>query len=464
MKILQPLLFLSALLIADNVQAQQKLTLKDAIQQAVDNYGIIKAKANYASASKTSVVQAKRDYLPNFNIGVQQDYGTNNGQNGPLYGFGGVAVASSGPALSAQNYNAAFGALYLTNLNWDFYAFGRAKEKIKTAQAVANRDNSDLQQEIFQQKVRVSAAYLNLVAAQRLTTSYRKNLTRADTFRRVVIARAKGGLIAGVDSSQANAEISGARILFTQALDAEQQQAKNLAVLIGSDQTTFLLDSVFISSVPAGINVVNTADSVRNHPLLNYYKSRIAVSDEQAAYYKTFNYPALSLVSVFQTRGSGFSSRYATDQTAYSSNYLDGVKPTRSNYLIGIGITWNLTQPLRIAQQVKAQRYISEGLKNEYDQTRLELKAQLNLADTRIKNALSNYREAPVQVKAASDAWIQKSVLYKNGLSDLVNVTQARYALIRAETDRDIAYNNVWQALLLKAAASGDFNLFINEL
>jgi hypothetical protein len=29
--------------------------------------------------------------------------------------------------------------------------------------------------------------------------------------------------------------------------------------------------------------------------------------------------------------------------------------------------------------------------------------------------------------------------------------------------DKDIAYNNVWQALLYKAAATGDFGLFINN-
>ncbi|MBD1391942.1 TolC family protein [Mucilaginibacter glaciei] len=464
MKILQPLLYLSALLIAESAQAQQTLTLKDAVRQAVTNYGTVKAKANYANASKASAVQAKRDYLPNLNISAQQDYGTVNGQNGPLYGFGGLGVASSGLPLDHQNWNAAFGALYLTNVNWDFFAFGRAKEKIKSAEAAATRDNNDLQQEIFQQEVRVSAAYLNLLAAQRLTASYRKNLNRADTFRQVVIARAKGGLIAGVDSSQANAEISGAKILLTQALDAEQQQAKNLAVLIGSDNYNFNLDSLFINRVPANITTPNTPDAVSNHPLLSFYKSRIDVSDKQAAYFKTFNYPVFSLVGVFQTRGSGFSNLYSVNQNAYTTNYGDGIKPTRSNYLIGVGVTWNLTQPLRISQQVKAQRYISLGLQDEYDQTKLELNAQLNLSDAKIRNALSNYREVPVQIKAASDAWIQKSVLYKNGLSNLVDVTQARYALIRAETDRDIAYNNVWQALLLKAAAAGDFNLFINEL
>jgi len=42
-------------------------------------------------------------------------------------------------------------------------------------------------------------------------------------------------------------------------------------------------------------------------------------------------------------------------------------------------------------------------------------------------------------------------------------VTQARYELIRAETNRDITFSNVWQALLLKAAATGDMNIFLQN-
>ncbi|RFZ94909.1 TolC family protein [Mucilaginibacter conchicola] len=464
MKQLSLLVLASAFLLADSAKAQQHLSLKEALQMATDNYGTIKAKANYANASKAGVDQAKREYLPNLNLGVEQAYGTINGQNGPLYAFGG-AVASSGPALAKQNWNAAFGALYLANMNWDFFAFGRARDRVRAAQAVAQRDNNDYQQEIFQQKIKVAAAYLNLVAAQRITTSYRKNLLRADTSRFVVLARAKGGLIAGVDSSQANAEISGAKILLVQALNAEQEQAKTLAVLIGSQSADFALDTTFTSRIPADIAGATASDSVSaKHPVLDYYKSRIAVSDKQADYLRTFSYPTFSLQGVFQSRGSGFSSNYITDQTAYSGNYWDGVNPTRSNYLVGVGISWNFTQPFRVAKQVKAQRLISAGLNDEYSLARQELTAQVNLSDKKIVNALTNYREVPVQIKAAGDAWLQKSVLYKNGLTNLVDVTQARYALIRAETDRDIAYNNVWQALLLKAAATGDLNLFVNEL
>lgn len=456
-------LFLFAMFCCYTCSAQaQVLTMKDAVQTALNNYGTIKAKANYLNASKATVLQSKRDYLPNLSISAQQDYGTVNGQNGPLYGFGGLGVASSGLPLPEQNWNAAFGALYLANINWEFFAFGRAKERIRTAQSVAARDERDWQQEQFRHEVKVAGAYLNLLAAQRLIRSWERNLERADTFRAIVKRRVDNGLIAGVDSSLASAEVSNARITLTKARDVEKEQANQLAQLMGVEPVDFVLDSSIISRIPSVITDTVTLNS-NEHPYLQYYRSRIQLSEEQEKYIKTLNYPAFSLFSVLQTRASGFSSEYATDQKAFTQSYWDGINPTRSNYLFGIGVTWNLTSPLRVRQQSAAQGFTSKALQNEMEVVDQQLKAQLVLADVKIKNALDNYREAAVQIKAASDAYLQKSVLYKNGLSTLVDVTQAMYTVSRAETDRDIAYSNVWQALLLKAAAAGNFGLFINE-
>lgn len=441
--------------------AQTTLTLKEAVALGVKNYGTILAKQSYAQASEAVVEQTKRDYLPNLNFGAQQDYGTVNSQFGPLYGFGGLNAASSGPTLSDQNWNAAFGSLYFTNINWDFFAFGRATEKIKTAKAAAARDSKDWEQEIFKHEVKVAATYLNLLAAQQLIRSYQKNLERADTFRYVVVTRAHNGLIAGVDSSQANAERSNARIQLLKAMDVEQAQSSQLAQLLGIPVQKFLLDTYFVARVP-----VIPEDSVVSdvHPVLQWYKSRKLVSDEQAHYLKTFYFPAVSLVGVLQTRGSGFGNDYLTNTQDYSTSYWDGTKPTRTNYLFGIGFTWNITQAFRTSKQVKAQNLISKGLEYESDLAGQEINAQLSLSKNRIKNAIDAYNEVPVQVKAASDAYLQKSVLYKNGLTNLVDVTQALYALVNAETNRDIAYSNVWQALLLKAAALGDFSVFENQL
>nr|WP_199157941.1 TolC family protein [Pedobacter sp. ASV2] len=450
------LLFFNAL--AANAQ---KLTLKDAVNTALNNYGTIKAKNNYANASKANIQQAKREYLPNLNLSAQQDYGTINGQNGPSYGFGGFGTASSGPALDKQNWNAAFGALYLANINWDFFTFGKVNQKIKVADAAYKRDQNDLEQEKFQQEIRVSAAYLNLLAAQRLTKSQQKNLERAITFKNTAVIRAKNGLIAGVDSSFAKAEVSSAKIALTKSQDLEQEQANRLGVLMGLTATDYTLDTTSISRIP--LDMLNDTTIKSNHPILKYYQNRIDVSKEQQDYYRRLYYPSFSLFGVIQGRGSGFKSDYGLNQNAYTSNYADGINPVRGNYLIGIGMSWNLASLLKNAPQVKAQHYITEGLKDEYELADQQLKAQLALADAKLKNALSNYNEAPIQVKAASDAYLQKSTLYKNGLTTLVDLTQALFTLNRAETDRDIAYTNVWQALLLKSAALGNYELFINE-
>lgn len=440
----------------------QALSMKDALATALTNYGTIKAKNNYANASRAAVQQSKRDYLPNLVLSAQQDYGTVNGQNGPLYGFGGFGVASSGLPLNAQNWNAAFGGLYLANISWEFFTFGRTRERIKISQAALQRDENDLAQEKFQHQVKVAGAYLNLLAYQRITISQQKNLERAMVVRTNVVARAKSGLIAGVDSSLANAEVSSAKIALTRAKDAEQEQGSRLAVLLGVTATEFQLDSAFVSRIPNSI-LSAAAPKDGMHPILTYYKSRVDISVEQSKYFQRFYFPSFTMFGVLQDRASGFSAGYTQDQTAFNQDYIKGVTPSRANYLFGIGLNWNLTTIARNSAQVKSQKFISEALQNEYELAAQQLKVQQALADQKIKNALDNYNEAPVQVKAATDAYNQKNALYKNGLTTIVDVTQTLYTLNRAETDRDIAYSNVWQALLLKAAATGDFETFIKE-
>ncbi len=449
-------------LVAD---AQQKpLTIKEAVKTALQNYGTIKAKANFINASKAALQGTRRDALPDLSLSVQQDYGTINGQSGPLYGFRGLGASSGGPSLESQSWASAFGSLYLANINWDFFSFGRVRERVNAAKLAVVRDQNDLEQEKFEHQIRVAAAYLNLLAAQRLTRSQQNNLDRASRLRDVVVARTKNGLNPGVDSSQANAEISAAKISLVRARDYEQEQANQLAQFMGIITQDFTLDSLFISRIPTSIYNSSSRQASTVHPVLKFYQSQVDVSLQQLKYLRTFNYPTFSLFGIVQTRGSGFDYNYGSQfPKAYSTGYWSGVQPNRSNYLTGIGFIWNLTTPLRIQQQLLSEKYNSLALTDQYNLVEQQFQNDLLLASNKIKNALENYREAPIQVKAASDAYLQKSVLYKNGLSNIVDITQALYTLNRAETDRDIAYSNVWQALLLKASASGDFGLFINE-
>jgi len=443
--------------------SQTHLSLKEAVDKGVANYGMVKAKGSYAKAAQETVKQARRDYLPNLNLSAQQDYGTVNGQNGPLYGFGGLGVASSGLPLAEQNWNTAFGALYLVNMNWDFFTFGRAKQRINIAKADAERQQKDFEQEQFQQKIKVAGAYLNLLASQRLEISQLKNLNRSQVVLDNAAVRVKNGLLAGVDSTLASAEVSRAKIALNQIREQVKIQNNRLVELMGIEPTDFVVDTTFVASVPkAMVTGEMQADSL-NNPIRQFYKSRIELSKNQLSLYKREYYPTFSLFGVYQARGSGFNNDYASNQNSFTKNYADGVDPTRQNYLLGVGMTWNLTTIARSSKKVSAQKLISQGLEEEYQAIDLQLKAQEDAANARLGFAMQNYAEAPKQVRAAQQAYLQRTTLYKNGLTNLVDVTQVLYALNRAETDRDIIYTNVWQALLMKAASTGDFNLFINE-
>jgi len=443
--------------------AQQKeLSMKDAEQTALANYGTIKAKASQLNSAKSYLTETKTEYLPDVNLSAQQVYGTANSQFGPISGYHGLATAASGPVLANQNWNASFGSLYVSNVNWDFFAFGRSKEKVQVQRDVVNLDANDLAQEQFEHEIRVASAYLNLLVAQQLSKAQQDNLNRSIDLQKVVIARVKNGLNPGVDSSLANAEVSNARIALTNAQQVVQDQNNQLAVYLGIAPQDFLLDSAFVTKTPANI-YAQPAINPDEHPVLKYYRDRIGVSDEQAKYLSTFSYPTFSLFGLFQGRGSGFNAGYSLNQSDYNSSYGAGADPTRYNYLLGVGVIWNITNPFRVHYQVQSQKYTSEQYRDEYDLVGQQLRDQQVLADTKIANVLKNYNEAPIEVKASNDAYIQKFTLYKNGLANIVDFTQALYTLNRAEVDQDIASNSVWQALLYKSAATGDFGIFINN-
>jgi outer membrane protein TolC len=444
------------------------LTLQEAIQTGLKNYQSIKAKENYAKAATENISVVKREYLPDLNLSAQNSYGTVNGENGPMWGYKGWTTGASGPALPSQNWNAAFGGLYLANISWDVVTFGRQHAKVWAAKEQLNTNRADLDQETFEQQVRIAGAYLNLLAAQRLRGSMESNLKRAQDLQHIIVSRALNGLTAGVDSSIANAEVSKAKLTLVDAVNYENAQGNKLSEMMDIPPQDFSLDTTFVTKIPNQLlETVTAQDSVslKEQPLLKLFGSRVTLSEANQQLLSKNAMPRLSFMGVMQTRGSGFDYDYgAANLSHYSQGYWSGVKPQVSNYLVGLNLSWTVTDLWRTHSQVARQHYTTEALKNEYNQTYNRLQHQLQLSEQQIDNAVKKYREAPVGLKAASDAFLQKSTLYENGLSNIADLAQALYNINRAETDRDIAYNGVWQAILYKSATVGDLQLFLSQL
>lgn len=439
----------------------QTLSMKEALSMALDNYESIKAKSNYLKASEAKIEESQRDYWPELKLSAQQSYGTINAQNGPMYGFGGLGVASTSMPLADNNWNAAFGSLYLANVNWEFFTFGQTRNKIQLAKIGSQQRVTDLEQEKFQHQIKVITTYLNLLAVQRMVFVQQENVKRAEVFLTTVLSLAESGLKPMVDASLAKAEVSNAKIGLLRIQDKEIEFSKALAMVIGVEYSLFELDDSFSKEQPL---LLHSAEVNTSHPLLANKQSKIDLSEGQTKLLRSQNMPKLSMFGVIQGRGSGFEHNYVQDNTAFSRSYLDGVGIHRGNYLVGVGLTWSVSSLFRNHSKIKNQKYETLALQDEYKLMDRELQNESAMATDRIENAKAHKKESPIQVDAASNAYNQHVALYKNGLSNVADLTQAFYALNRAEIDDEIASINVWQALLLKASSTGYLNLFINEL
>jgi outer membrane protein TolC len=444
-----------------SAQELEHITLSQSIERGIKNYQSINAKQNYVNAAKDLTRNARNEYLPNVIASVQQNYGTINGQFGPGAPIGVLGVASSGPVSNQQNWNATFGALYILSTNWDVFTFGRIHSRVELGDAQQRQSSADLEQEIFVHQVRIAGAYLNLLIAQQLLESAKSNFDRAQTIQENVRARTLSGLNAGVDSSLANAEVSSAKLMVLNSITNEQAVQRQLSEFLGTNTITFDPDTSLFKRIP---ETFTTNSVIGQNPQLLFYRERINYANHLTKATQKSIMPGLTVFGVYQARASGFNYTYNPETlNGYSNQYKDGINPSRFNYVAGVSLTWNLISPLKIRHQVSSQRFIAAGYQNEYDQLDNQLKNQLMLSDQKIENALQSAAEAPVQYNAALETYLQKSVMYKNGLATMIDMQQAMYVLNRAETDRRVASINVWLALLIKAAAAGDFSLFLNQ-
>lgn len=437
----------------------QILPLEEALQRSVTNYNKIQSKTHLVAAAKEHTALQKQQYLPDITLSGQQSFGTINVQHGPMYAYGGLASAATSMPLAEQNWNAAFGSLYFINVNWNLFTFGRVKNQVDTGIKKEQTATADLTQEIFQHQVKVGAAYLNLLASQRIKYIQEKNLERARIFYEITDSRAKSGLIPEVDAALAQAEVSNARSLQIKSYDKELEFSKQLAVLLGENFRMYQLDSLYSTTLPR-VSSVN-GNTIHQHPILEWQQRRVDESIQTEKLLRTYKRPVFSAFGVLQGRGSGFNWNYAQDNTSFSSSYLKGAGIDRGNYLLGLSLSWNVTDLFRFDTKVKAQHYLTSSLQEDLEWYKKELNAQSQMADVQLKNARDNFEETKIQLAAALKAYHQHTTLYKNGLTTLVDYTQSLYSLNRAEIDYEIAQNNVWQALLLLASAQGDLHIFI---
>ena len=142
----------------------------------------------------------------------------------------------------------------------------------------------------------------------------------------------------------------------------------------------------------------------------------------------------------------------------------DGLAFQRYNYGAGVQLSIPILQYARLKPQLQQQDLLIKSSQEKLDEISLQLKMQNQLANVTFSNALAVAKESPVFYESAAFSYHALQSRYQSGLANISDLIQAQYALTKAQADNASAYIAVWKAFLYKAAASGDLNLFLNQV
>ncbi len=442
----------------ENAQAQisgTTLSLSKALETAAANYGIIKAKDLYTKAQEENVKQVKRQYLPALLLHGQVDYATANSVAGSYFSYG---FSTSGSIDAANNFTPVYGAAGMGAIQWVPFSFGQYAARVKESDIQLQLVGADAEQEKFYNSIYVTQAYLDALIATKLRQLQLNNLNRMLIFQNVVAINAKNGLRPGVDTSFANSEVARARLSVLDAEKNEAEQRNKLAGLMGVASSDFQLDTTtFLLSTPA--TTLAPVTDVSANPLLKVYAARQGLSEIKEKEISRNYFPKITVLGVTEGRGSGI-----MPNGTYDESFGGGTALRRLNYAVGLACTFNILDYPRMRAELGTQKFRTDAARTELEAQTLDLKNDLTLANEKLRIALEEMKQVPVQYQSALDFYNQKLTMYKSGLTNIIDVSQSLYNLNRAEADNAISRDAVWKALLLKSSVSGDFNSFMNSI
>ena len=443
------------------------LDLPAAFELAKSNYPSIKAKLAEQESSEYELRAAKNTYLPNLIVQGQILNGTSNQVRGVFFPNEGMAIPVSGGIKTNGYTGTSVWTSYATGLvNWKFFNFGKVKSAVAAATAGTRVTEADYQNEIFSHLIKVGDAYLLDLITKDILKSQQANVDRVKALKDVTSAYTQSGLKPGVDSSLVNAEYSKAVLQFLEAKRNYREQDVYLKELLGlqDDGQTLQLDTTLYANKQPQ-NFVQS-NNVTNNPRLLFYKSVSEYNEAKIKSIRRKEYPSISFLAGSWARGSGIADKTLDNGNfSYDKSFSGGVQfRPYLDWMVGVSTIWNITTLVKTGNEAKSQRSLAAKAVENYNEEVLKVEGEVTRALLRYNAALEVANQAPIQLRAANDAYLQAKARYDAGFNTILELTQSFALLNRAESDLSMAKGNVWRAVLQYAAATGDFELFTKNL
>lgn len=439
-------------------KAQVKsLPLKDLLS-AVRNYSpSLQTDSAAVTVKEAQEAATKASRLPSLRLNYQVDAGTNNNLPGGYFANG--IVPGNSRVRVEGNASTALGDLGIAGFDWEIYNFGKFDAERKAAHADVEVERARFARSKYDVQAYAISSYLQLLRLQNLLDIQSLNIDRNKEIRQSIQSLAKSGIIAGVDTSIAEAELSKSRLNYLELTSQFRQVQLSLSAISGLKPDAILPDTGFAIQLVQYYN----GDQPRNtdtttHPAIDFYRSVYNNSLVKEELIKRSYNPKVSLQAALWGRGSSIS---AADEFRELSK---GLGFERGNYLVGVGVTYNIFDTKRKRLQLNTQKANTSYVAKELEEQTSLLNLSIEQANAALEIARERLQEIPHQLEAAQAAYRQKLSLYKNGLTNIVDLNAALSILYRAETDFTNANYNYCRALLQKAVNENQVNVLLNAL
>jgi outer membrane protein, adhesin transport system len=443
--------------ITSNAQQSPPITLKELLNRVNQKAPQLLTDSAAILIRQAEAAETHNNWLPNLRLNYQADIGSSNNVIGPYFGFGIVPSSTSGVHTSNVT-TASSDNLGIAAFDWEVYNFGKYAAENKVANSNIVVEKNQFATSKYDLQAYTISNYLQLLRLQDFLAIQYRNIQRNQEIMRSIRSLAVSGVKAGVDTSIANAELSKARLNYIELDNQLKQVQLQLSAVTGVPYQSIVPDSTVETSLldkPAAY--LFPADTA-NHPLINFYRSVYQNSLQKEELAKKQYNPKILFEADTWARGSSIS---PSDQyNALSTGY--GFQ--RGDYLVGIGISYNLFDLKRRQLKLRTHKATSD-----YDDRKLQEQQQLlaisaSQADVEMQTALRRLQEIPNQLKAANSGYRQQLSLYRNGLSNIVDLDAALNILYRAETDYMQAKYDYTNALFQKAITENQVNTILNLL
>ncbi|MGZ3757124.1 MAG: TolC family protein [Mucilaginibacter sp.] len=442
------------------VKAQQSpntITLKQLLNTVDQKAPTLLTDSAAILIRKAQAAEVRNNWLPDLKLNYQADVGTANNTVGPYFGFG-IIPSSSGGIHNTSVSTALSDNLGIAALDWEVYNFGKYAAQNK----VANADVTVEQNQFAESKYRLRAftidSYLQLLRLQDFLQIQFRNIQRNQEIRRSIQSLAKSGVRAGVDTSIAEAELSKARLNYIELNNQFKQVQLQLSSVSGFPYQAIIPDTTVETTLISRPSAYLFPSDTANHPLINFYRSEYQNSQVREDLVKKLYNPKIMLEAAAWGRGS------SVDANNQYNSLSTGYGFQRGNYLVGVGISYNLFDIRRRQLKLSTQRAATDFAYKKLQEQQQLLSVSASQADVEMSTALDRLKEIPNQLKSANDSYRQQLSLYKNGLSNIVDLDAALNVLYRAETDFMQAKYDYANALFQKAITENQVNTILNLL